>query len=58
MFVAFNDSNNDVVIAVFDCRQSIEAWPNQGEVDEADARLVDFYKKIPEQMQASIVAVE
>lgn len=44
-FVQFKDKTEKSVIAVFGCSQPDTAtWPNQGEVDDDDPRLMEFLK--------------
>jgi hypothetical protein len=42
MFVQFSDGTQSKIIATFSGPQDSEEYPNQGEVDEGDARLTDF----------------
>ncbi|WP_324880242.1 tail fiber assembly protein [Pseudomonas bohemica] len=42
MYVQFDDETQAKIITVFSEPQDPEFWPNQGEVDEADQRYIDF----------------
>lgn len=42
VFVDFTDESQSVIRSVFSNSQDSELYPNQGEVDEADARFVAF----------------
>lgn len=47
VFVQFQDSSEEVVIASFSCTQDPEAWPHQGVIDQDDPRYVAFAKALP-----------
>lgn len=42
MFVQFSDESNKKIVSVFDSPQSAESFPNQGVVDDEDARYIEF----------------
>lgn len=42
MFVQFSDETHQIIISVFMNPQDEEVFPNQGEVDETDARYMKF----------------
>jgi hypothetical protein len=41
-FVQFESDQKEAVIGVFSCDQDPAFWPNMGEVDEDDPRLVAY----------------
>lgn len=41
-YVQFSDNSKVKIISVFGCPQDPQVWPNQGEVEEEDPRLIDF----------------
>ena len=41
-YVQFSDPENTEIIAVFGCAQDKTTYPNQGEVDDTDARYQQF----------------
>lgn len=42
MFVQFTDSTETKIRSVFSCPQDPDTYPNQGAVDDTDARYVAF----------------
>lgn len=42
VYVQFSDATKTNVISVFGCPQDPSVWPNQGEIDSADARYQAF----------------
>jgi len=42
MFVQFADSTETTIIAIFGCPQDATAYPNQGQIDDSDARYQAF----------------
>jgi hypothetical protein len=41
-FVQFDSDQKEAVIGVFSCDQDPEFWPNMGEVEDDDLRLVAY----------------
>lgn len=41
-FVQFSDSTETKIVSVFACQQDSDEYPNQGEVDQNDARYLTF----------------
>lgn len=41
-FVQFTDSTETKIITVFGCEQDATVWPNQGQVEDTDARYLAF----------------
>lgn len=46
MFVQFNDSTKEEIIAYFDGPQDPKDYPNQGEVDTDNPKWAIFYGKV------------
>ena len=45
-YVQFTDSNKTAIVSVFACPQDPDLYPNQGEVDETDARYLAFMNPV------------
>jgi hypothetical protein len=53
VFVPFSDATEAKILSVFACAQDPSVWPNQGQVDDDDPRLVAFQNDLPEQFDVS-----
>jgi hypothetical protein len=54
IFVAFADSAEAVISAYFPCEQSKYFWPNQGVVDDTDARWTAYLEMLPPTVRSSL----
>ncbi|MDD2056626.1 hypothetical protein N5D52_27165 [Pseudomonas sp. GD03860] len=48
MYVQFEDASEQFIVARFGGPQDVDAYPHQGEVDEADPRYLDFVVRVGE----------
>lgn len=46
-FVAFTDESKETISASFGCAQDADVWPNQGVVEESDARWSAYASQFP-----------
>ncbi|WP_428492173.1 hypothetical protein [Rhodopila sp.] len=54
MFVAFSDTTEAVITAVFATAQSDTSFPNQGTVEASDTRWSAFFATLPASAQAAL----
>ena len=50
IFVQFADGTQQTVIASFSCPQDVAAWPNQGTLEDTDARYTAFVASLPKSL--------
>lgn len=48
MFVQFSNANEQSIISIFSCfQEDTMQWPNQGEVEVDDPRLLAYIESLP-----------